>query len=263
MTMNLRKIMSALKSKSRQKIKSSKTRSEDAAKIGSHDYFRLARHWSDDFYAAMLTSRNRWRALSLYALVPLSVILLFCVVTLIPLQHLEPLLIHHYEDGQVVVMPFKQGAAPLSRAQIDSELVRYVINRESYSAASYQEQYALINLLSDSGVAEQYRQDQSASNKNSPINRLGNTGYQSVHIESVVFLDNKGRNKRGDTRHHNLAQVNFTLTDVDKTTGTTVHVPLTVLISWEHRGTPRHPNEAWRNWNGFTVTHYRVDQRNI
>lgn len=273
MKCDLKKIMACLLVKNGRKIKSKNLTTktiEQTAEIKPHDYFRLARNWSDDFYAATYASRNRWRAASLYVFLPLSLLLLLCVVMLVPAQHLEPLIINHYEDGLVSVVPLKQPYAPTDRAEVESEIVRYVINRESYSAASYNTQYSLVNLLSDNTVAKQYMTSQDASNKNSPINRLGDKGYQTVHIESVVFLDNVAANlsqrnekAKRSTQHHNLAQVDFTVTAYDNASGAATHVPLTALISWTYRGTPRDPKQMWQDWDGFTVTQYSVEERNV
>lgn len=240
------------------------TASEKTA-ITQHDYFQLARHWADDYYLATETAKNRWRAACLYGFVPLTGLLLLLLTFLVPAQKIQPLLVNHYENGVVEVTPIQSQNYPKNRAQMESELVRYVVNRESYSAASYNEQYSLVNLLSDSRVAEQYMQAQSAKNKTAPINTLGNKGYRSVKVESVVFLDSADQNQTDDssTKHSNLAQVNFTVTDHDPATGATSSVPLTALIRWEYRGTPKDPALLWKNWDGFTVTSYQLQQRNV
>ena len=185
------------------------------------------------------------------------------MVCLIPAQHIEPLLVDHYENGLVTVEPIHQPYTPNNRAEIESELVRYVINRESYSPSSYHEQYALINLLSDDRVARDYIAEQSVSNRLSFISRFGNKVDRSVHIENVFFLDSVNATTPTQGGHHNLAQINFVVIDRNRATGEDVRVPLTVLISWEYRGVSNNPEDRWRDWDGFTVTDYRVEQRNV
>ncbi len=235
------------------------------AAIAPTDYFQLASNWADDFYLAAETAKNRWRAVCLYGFLPLTFLLLVMMVFLIPAQKIQPLLVNHYENGLISVTPIQAADFPKNRAQMESELVRYVINRESYSAASYNEQYSLVNLLSDNSIAQQYINAQSATNKNSPINTLGNKGYRTVKVESVIFLDSQDEANANNTKnpHQNLAQVNFTITDHDATTGTPTSVPLTALIAWEYRGSPKDPALMWQNWNGFTVTSYQLQQRNV
>lgn len=240
------------------------TKKHNATSKKPDNYFSQATHWSDDLYATTIASRNRWRAVSLYGLTPAIFLLLMSITLLIPTQHLAPLLINHWPDGQVTVVPLKQPHPPKSGAQVQSDIVRYVINRESYSAYSYQYQYQLVTLLSDNSVATQYIKTQQSSNPHAPINVLGDKGSRQVHVTSVLFLDTATDNQpnHGIDHHHNLAEVNFTITN-HKANGLTNTVPLTALIAWTYRGTPANPADAWKNWDGFSVTHYQVQQRNL
>ena len=229
------------------------------------NYFVEARSWADDMYTSAIISRNRYK-LAFFVAMGLAILLTIAVDGLIPMQHMEPLLVNHYQDGRVSVEPMKQPYAPTNQAQVQSEIVRYVINRESYDPSSYDTQYSLINLMSNREVAKQYIHVQSTGSKHSPINVLGNHGFRSVHVDSVVFLDseleNKGKPKNKQT-HHNLAQVNFTITDHFKDSARQKTTALTALVSWDYRGTPSDPNDMWRDWDGFTITRYTVEQRNI
>ncbi len=228
------------------------------------DYFVQARSWADDIYTEVIASRNRYR-FALFWSVGLITCLLILLMMLIPLEHTELIVVHHSEAGTVWVEPLHQSYAPKNKAQIESEIVRYVNNRESYSAISYDEQYSLVNLMSDRSVSKQYIVSQSIGNKNSDINRLGNRGTRVVHVENVIFLDkrslNKSKYKRG--MHHNLAQINFVVRTHDRLTGKTSKQPLVALISWTYHGTPKNPETKWRNWDGCTVTHYSIEQRNV
>ncbi len=230
-----------------------------------NSYFIEARSWADDMYTSVIVSRNRYK-LAFFIAMGLAILLTIAINGLIPMQHMEPLLINHYSDGRVSVQPMAQRAAPTLQAQVESDLVQYVINRESYDASSYDEQYSLINLMSDAEVARQYRNGQSTSNIHSPINILGNQGSRTVHVDSVVFLDstkqNIGKLKPQQT-HHNVAQVNFTVTDHVKSSSIQKTKAYTALLSWAYRGTPSDPNDRWRDWNGFTVTRFTKEQRNV
>lgn len=225
-------------------------------------YFTRATSWADDAYTATVVSRNRYQ-LAFFVAMSLAVLLTIALDVLLPLQHLEPLLIHHYQDGRLDVEPITQGAAPVNRAQVESDLVRYVINRERYDPTSYDQQYALITLLSSRQVAKVYIKAQAASNPTSLIATLGTTGARRVHIDSVVFLDSaKGPSTRGAGGHHDLAQVNFAVRDeVDAQVGKPV--AYTALIAWAYQGMPHAPSARWRNWDGLSVTRYSVMQRNV
>jgi len=228
------------------------------------NYFERAGSWADDLYTAAVAERNRWKAIALYVLLPLVFILLMCVLTLVPTQHLSPILINHYEDGQVIATPIKNSNNPIDKQEIESDIVRYIVNRESYSAQSYQERFNIVNLLSSDSVASQYNKIQSAADKSSPINVLGDKGTRKVHIDSVLFMDSAKKNnpKKHISGHRNLAQVDYVVTETNQI-GNSKKIPYTALVSWKYTGAPSDPEKAWTNWNGFTITDFENTQKNI
>ncbi len=228
-------------------------------------YFVTARSWADDVYTSAIVSRNRYK-LAFFVAMGLCVALSIAIDGLIPLQRLAPLLVNHYQDGHVVVQPISQPAAPASKAEVESDLVHYVINRESYDSTSYKSQYILASVLSNKAVANQYMAEQDRHSPNSPINVFGKKGYRTARVETLVFLDSAADNKglpKTEQTHQNLAKVYFTTTDYRKTSTRGRSHPQVALVSWTYRGTPVSPAEAWQDWNGFTVTRYTVQQRNI
>lgn len=229
-------------------------------------YFIEAQSWADDLYTAAVTSRNRYQ-FAFLATLGLVILLAIALNGLIPLQHLQPLLIHHYPGGQVSVQPVHQnGVMPVHPAQVESEIVRYIIQRESFDATSYDSQYQLVHLLSSKEIAKQYEQEQSRHHPQSPLNLLGRDSTRTVHIESIVFLDSTLKNQPDHyppTTHYNLAQVNFHLIDHAKETMTQKTTYRTALVSWVYRDPPVNPSERWQNWDGFTMTRYTVAQRNV
>lgn len=244
-----------------------------AAKITVHNkleednlprYFQDSRDWNYDHYHSTVVSRNRWKAVCLWACAPLIGILFILMIFLVPTQHVEPFLVNHYENGLVTVKPMQQLSAPTNNAQVESDIIHYVVTRESYSSATYNHEYNTVLLLSASDIAKQYLAEQSSDNKQSPVKLLGNKGYRTVHVESVVFLDSDSQNKTDKMhQHRNLAQVDFTVTQHDKDTGGEKQLPYTALIGWDYRGAPDDPNIRWQNWAGFTVNEYTVQQRSV
>jgi type IV secretion system protein VirB8 len=242
-----------------------KKSTESMQSPSKQNYFTQARSWADDLYTAAIISRNRYQ-MAFFAAMGLVALSILALIALIPLQHSELLLVNHYPDGRVWVEPTHQPYAPSNPSQVESELIHYVVNRESFAESSYKEQYSLINLMSNNEVAQQYRDAQSSNNPDSPIIALKRDGLRSVHVESVIFLDSVLKNKGkppSEQSHTNLAEVNFTVSDQSKNSTLIKTHALTVLISWTYRGTPKDPGDRWRNWNGFTVTRYSVEQRNL
>lgn len=230
------------------------------------EYFKQACEWADDRFGGIESSRNRYRLAFLNALVACTSLAL-ALAALLPLKQLEPIMIHHYANGITVAEQVTGKQLLASQAQIESDLVRYVNFRESYDISSYRAQFELIHLLSSSSVALEYDKAQRSSNKESPVNQLGTQNSRSVHVYNVNFIDEARLNaqeQKGKKRnHHDLAEVVFSTRDHNKTTGAEVEHHYTALISWNYRGIPASPNARWNNWNGFEVTRYSVQQRNV
>lgn len=228
------------------------------------NYFQLASSWSDDYYATMMSSRDRYR-IAFFAAMGLSALLALSVMVLSNTHEYIPLLVHHYESGAVSVSQVGSHDAPENQAEVESELVRYVISRESYDPTFFAEQYELVSMMSDSSVSREYHEQQNADNPSSFIHEMGAKVVRSVKVEEVSFLDKEDWNEtdKHDKNHKNLAEVRFIVTDKKVNSGQETKTPYVVMLSWTHRGIPTDPDARWQNWNGFTVTHYQRNQRSV
>lgn len=228
-------------------------------------YFHEASHWADERFGLIEASRNRYQAAFLSSLA-VSVSLALAIVIMMPLKSVETVAIHHYENGVTTVEAPDLKTMPVNKAQVESDIVRYVINRESYDISSYQPQYELIALLSSDEVFKSYEKTESSSNPDAPINILGTKFNRSVHVYSINFIDKEGLNdtevKRKQT-HHNLAEVVFSVKDHDKSANRDKENHFTALISWRYNNPPASIEARWRNFDGFEVTRYSLAQRNI
>jgi type IV secretion system protein VirB8 len=225
-------------------------------------YFTQAASWADDIYTASISRANRYK-IAFYISLAAICLLAFTIMLMMPLEKTDLVVVHQSDDGVVWVEPAKQPYAPENRAQTESELVNYVINRESYSSYSFHAQYSLVNITSSDAIAKEYDEEQSSHNPKSPINTFGKNAEKVVHVNNVVFMDNIKLNSDNGNKisHQNLAQVNFTVTIKNNSGVIESTTPLTALINWTYRGVPNNPDIRWQNWNGFTVTHYSLQQR--
>lgn len=228
------------------------------------DYFQQAKSWADDYYTSMVASRNRYRV-AFFSAMGLSILLALSVATLVPTQRLIPMAVTQFADGDVTVTPLTNPHPPMNQAQTESDIVRYLVNRESFSADSYDVQYRLVMLLSSEHVANEYAHEQSVSNPASPINTLGRKATKLVHVESILFLDKADLPHQPGEKapHSNLAQVNFTVTIRQRASGQHKTIPLTALVSWAYQGIPNDPDKLWQNWDGFHITRYQLQQRSV
>mgnify|MGYP003322420576 CR=1 FL=1 len=154
-------------SKAAEKISQKNELKREYVKKESEDYFEQARSWADDLYTCVVASRNRYRFF-LYISLGFVCLLMMCIAMLIPSQHIEPLIIHQYDDGRVSVERMHSHYTPSSVAEVKSDLVRYVVTRESYDAIGYDHQYRLTSLLSSPQVSRGYAKDQSVRARGRP-----------------------------------------------------------------------------------------------
>lgn len=230
----------------------------------NENYFQLATSWADDYYARIAISRHRYQVAFLAAM-GLCGILTISVMMLSNTHEYIPLLIHHYDSGAVSVTPASKRGEPENQAEIESDLVRYIISRESYDPAFFDQQYKIVSLLSDASVAHNYQLQQNADDDQSLVHRFGNKTVRSVKIEEVNFLDNENLNskEKHEVNHRNLAEVHFVVIDKNMSSGKETKTPFVAIMAWGYGGIPNDPEIRWMNWNGFTVTSYQRNQRTV
>lgn len=229
------------------------------------DYFHRACSWADDRFGLMEASRSRYQLaflISMSAVIFLSIVL----VMMLPLKSVQTVAVHHYDNGVTTVEAQSQKVQASSRAQIESDLVRYVINRESYDVSSYRTQFELVTLLSANDVAREFESQQASRNLMAPINQLGTKVTRSVHVYSINFIDDtelNARERKTKQQHHHLAEVVFSVKDHDKSSLRDTEQQFSALVSWQYVKPSNSIEERWQNFNGFEVTRYTVAQRNL
>ncbi len=227
-------------------------------------YFEAAQNWHYDRYQATLVNSNRWFMAFIVSML-LCIGLVAALSFLLPLKTLVPMLVHtNAATGEVFVTKPKNPYVPANEAQVQADIVQYVTHRESYTFADLNQRYHVVMLKSDKHSAKEYADAQSERYKDSPINLLGEHGKRTVKIEDIVFIDNAASTDihHFDKPAHNLAKVDFKTQTQDKD-GHTVTQYWVATLAWVYLGTPDNQSDAWDNWNGFTVTSYRVDPRHI
>lgn len=225
-----------------------------------NDYFTSAQSWHYDRYESQLIQANRW-LLAFWIQIGVSSLLVLSLALLLPLKTLVPLVIRqNTQTHEVFVDKIDHDYLP-HRNEVESDLVRYVILRETYSSVDLALRYKQVLLESNKACAGEYQKTQTNTNPESPVNLYGVDGTRTIHVEDVVFLTNKNMKTSGNEMMTNLAKVDFVSTDTIHSQ--TVQKYWVATIAWEYRGTPQDKDAAWHNWNGFTITYYRVDQRNV
>jgi type IV secretory pathway component VirB8 len=227
------------------------------------DYFQEATSWNYERYQIQQVISNRWQ-LAFWIQLFFGLCLVFLIVALLPLKTWEPIVVYRNEQtGEVRVESSDLQHLPVNHEEVESDLVRYVTARETFTFADNNDRYQSVIFKSSPMVAQEYNHTNDNNNPDALIHKLGHEGMRTVKVEDVVFLDagkesgDKGKNAQPD----HLARVNFVTTE---TVGqTVVKQKWVATMRWEYLGAPKNKKAAWVNWNGFAVTYYRVDQRNV
>lgn len=230
-----------------------------------HSYFKQACSWADDKYGLMATSRKRYQVAFIASLIAV-ICLCLSILCLMPLKQVQTIAVHHYDNGVTTVAPLSEGIPNMNQAQIESDIVRYIINRESYDSSSYRSQFELVGLLSSDTVTREYEAEQSTRNEQSPINVLGTKVTRSVHIYSINFIDTKAQNeneRKSKRNHDNLAEVVFSIKDRDKASNRDSEQQYSAIISWRYTKPSNSIEKRWKNFDGFEVTRFTKSQRNV
>lgn len=231
-------------------------------------YFEEACDWATERYHTQKVMANRWQ-LAFWVQLGFSVVLVVSLMVMLPLKTWEPLIVEHdLRTGEFYTHPAPVENLPKTQEEIESDLVHYVVARETYAATDEGVRFRQVQFMSSPDVFAPYVETHRPSNPDSLEAILGDKGLRTVEVEDIIFLD------ASDPRHYQakraskkaqqvppIARVDFTTTE---SSGQGVVKKYWVAtIRFEYLGTPNHKEAAWSNWSGFTVTSYRVDQRNI
>lgn len=233
-----------------------------------NNYFDEARAWGVERYQRQTVHLHRWQW-AFWLTLGLACLLGLSLLCLLPLKSWEPLVIeHNVETGEIFTHPLAVDNLPKVDSEIQSDVVRYVTARETYAAFDQGARYRLVQFMSTPTVFKPFEAEHSFSNDESPEVLLGKTGQRVVTIEDVVFLDASDprlyeakRESQKAKRTPPIAKIDFMTTETNGSVEKKQYWVAT--LSFEYLGTPDTKEAAWANWDGFTVTAYRVDQRNI
>lgn len=229
----------------------------------SKDYFNAASNWALDRVEHLTVTANRWQAAFCGMLVCLlcTVIALMC---LMPLKTLEPIIIQKdLQTGEVFVSPGEPSNTKRSIQQIKSDCARYVMARETYSMVDEEVRYRQVQYMSSREAFQPYVEERRASNPKSFEALLGEKGLRTVKVENVVLLDSSDPSLGSKRRAliQPIARVDFITTETLHSQ--VIKTKWVATIKFTYFGTPDTVEAAWANWDGFTVTSYRVDESNI
>lgn len=234
----------------------------------SKSYFEEANDWATERYHMQSLSTHRWQ-LAFWCQLGFSMVLALSLLCLMPLKSWEPLIIErNLQTGEIFTHPATVDNLPKIQAEIEADLVRFVTSYETYDAADEGPRYRKVQFMSSPDVFMPYEVSHHLGNEDSFEATFGKKGTRTVRVEDVIFIDatdprryqSKKESKKAQ-RVPPIAKVDFVTTE---TLGQKVVIKHWVAtLNFEYLGTPDNKEASWSNWSGFTVTSYRVDQRNV
>ena len=171
-----------------------------------------------------------------------------------------PILINEH-DQIIKVMNSKVQHVPVSEPMVQNDIVRFVRNRESYDAKTLNYQIRNIAYTASKEIFSDFEYLVSPQNKNGLINTLGVEGSVEVKVHDVIFLENKDKPSYLKQVSSNVVQVDFSTTL--KSSSQDLKENWVAIITFDYKGIPKDEITAWENWNGFIVTSYRVNRREV
>ena len=218
------------------------------------DYFVQAAHWHDEIFTSVLISRNRYQV-AFFAAFGCIAILGFALMTMVPLEKTQLIVVHQQQDGYSWVSTTKPSTLKLGRseAQIKQSIGNFIRLRESYHPETYRENAQLVKYFSSAAVENAFLSEQNSDDSLTVV--LGKKGFRSIAIESIQLLSAE-KDHVSILPTKNMALVRFTLIDkdMDGKVQNITHEQAFVTYVWI--GEPENPELKLLNYDGFTITSY-------
>lgn len=214
------------------------------------NYFREAIRWENDVIRSVKRSRSvAWIVAGISA--ALAGLAMACLVMLLPLKSFEPYVIEVDKTTgfMEIKRPLAEGDLTQNEAVIRMNVVRYVRARETYDAASVQDNFDLAQLLSTGDAGRDLLSLYAPASKDNPVNLYGRETRVLPMIKSIQIPNNR------------TAIVRFSTRRVGQDTGPEEH-----WVALMHfRYSREQQTNEWRFDNplGFQIVDYRRDQESL
>jgi type IV secretion system protein VirB8 len=175
------------------------------------------------------------------------------LVFLVPLKEVQPytLLVDRQTGNVETLAPLDTQMIEADTALTRSFLVQYVIARESFTAASVQDDYRKVSLWSDRSEASRYQNLMASNNPLSPLAYLPKGSTIRVEVKSVSPL--------ADGR----AMIRFSTTVRDANGQLQAPQHWVSLVGYSFSSSPMAEGDRYLNPLGFQVTSYRRDPETL
>lgn len=227
------------------------------------NYYEASHDWAVEKTENLTVMLNRWQ-LAFWGILVVLLFSLGAIFAMMPLKTVEAVIIQKdLQTGEVFVSPGEPAHLKKTTQEVQSDLVRYVMARETYSYLDEEVRFRQVQYMSGRDVHHAYVEERRADNPESLESTLGHNGLRTVVVEDIVFLDASSPLllEKERLKVQSIAKVDFVTTEIENQ----AHIKKywVATVRFEYLGTPSTQEAAWANWDGFTVTDYRVDPRNV
>ena len=208
--------------------------------------------FEDEVFFSLRRQRNiAWTVAALSLGVALASV--GAMAAMLPLKEIRPyvVMVDRTTGESEQVVSTRPTSLTDQEAVLESELVRYVTNRETYDPADNSQRIPLVNAMSVGQAQESLQAIWNSASENYPPDRYGRNTRITIRIRSISVLDD------------NTAQVRF-VRRLERPGDNAVERDFVATVGFEFRPrTERALQQVWQNPLGFTVTSYRVDAETL
>ncbi len=216
--------------------------------IPSNDYYQAAKSWYQEHYEVAVISKYRYQLMTILLTILLSLSLV-SIAVMIPLkQYVYRLLTINQQTGEVTELKHLDGQTFSSNWVVTRYFInQYVMNREAYHFDDIRRSFNQVLALSDSKIANQYKQLVTVDNPNGAINQLKNNYYKTVNVISINQLNDQTAMARFDVSTHAVSSPNDVKTE-----------SFQAVVRWDYQDVAASLADRDINPLGFTVTYYQL-----
>lgn len=211
-------------------------------------YYAEAATWAQDGEAQRRASRRTAWIVAACALA-VAVLEAVALAALLPLKTERPyaILVDRQTGAVQVAQPLAPGRLSQNAAVAQSQLVQYVLARETYDATTLRDDYRKTQTWSAPDARDAYVRAMARTNPQSPLALYPPAVTVRAVVKSVTLLS------------PTTALVRFDAERRDPGSAQAVVQPYTAAVAFRWSGAPLRLEDRWLNPLGFQVTRYRRD----
>lgn len=214
--------------------------------MNMNEHFEKGETWDNEIVANAISSKKRAWFITVISLL-VSLVSIICVMLLFPLKREVPYVVtvDRATGFTEVTKKLVESGISEDQAVTESNLVKYVSNREQYIPAMLRQNYEFVTLMSTGQALKEYRSQWDAQNPENPSVKFGDKTTIDIRIKSIQFISEK----IATVRFQREKRVNDQVTVGD----------WAAIIEFQYSQKPMVTKDRFSNPLGFQVINYRIN----